>query len=159
MKKITAVLTAMAFAAAALAPTAAVARDRHGGYYGGGHYDNHRHYRRHRDDDGAAIAAGVVGLALGLALGAAASNNNQQPRARCYDNYQRCEPAYGQSYYAPQQPPSSYQGDYYGPPQGAYYDGPSGGGYYEGGNSCVRQVEQWDPHSRRYVWVNLRTPC
>ena len=32
-------------------------------------------------------------------------------------------------------------------------------GYDRGNDACVRQVEQWDPYSGRYVWVNLRQRC
>jgi hypothetical protein len=55
---------------------------RRGGYYRGGrgyygrdrYYGGRRHYRRH--NGGAAVAAGIIGLGVGAALGAAAS----QPR-------------------------------------------------------------------------------
>ena len=94
---------ALAAIALATAPTAALARGHgghyggHGGYYGGGHgYYGHGHYH------GDALAAGVVGLAFGLALGAAASDHG------CYDRcggYGYRDSYYGRGYYAPPPPP------------------------------------------------------
>ncbi|MCT8266161.1 BA14K family protein [Afifella sp. JA880] len=52
--------------------------DGHRGYYGDrgwdrprGYYGHRHHHRRDRDDAGAAVAAGVVGLAAGTLLGSA----------------------------------------------------------------------------------------
>jgi hypothetical protein len=58
------------------------------GGYGGHYYGGGRYYGHGRDNGGAAIAAGVVGLALGAAL---ASNNH----GYYGHNY------YSRSYYAP----------------------------------------------------------
>ncbi|MEJ0061473.1 MAG: hypothetical protein WDM79_18770 [Terricaulis sp.] len=145
MKKITAGLTALALVAASLAPVPALARDRgrHGGW-NDHHYSGH--YRGHRRDNGSdELAAGALGLVLGLALGAAVSDsNNQPPPPRRYDDYGYNNRGYDPGY-APSTPPANY-----GPPPGDYYDG---------GEACIRQVQQWDPYANRYVWVNLRTPC
>ena len=93
-KALTAAIAAITLGGAVCA-TAAPAEAQHyrGGYHGyyGGHY---------RHDNGAAIAAGVVGLALGAAI---ASNGH---------------PYYGHGYYAP---------SYYGPPAYAYGYGPAYG--------------------------------
>jgi hypothetical protein len=144
MKHITAGLTALALVAASLAPVPALARDRgrHGGwndnYYSG-------HHRGYRDRDGSdELAAGALGLVLGLALGAAVSESNNQPPPRRYDDYGYDNRGYD-PYYAPP------------PPQAGY--APPPGDYYSEGQACIRQVEQWDPYANRYVWVNLRTPC
>jgi len=68
-KSLTTAMAALTFGAAVAATAApAEARDYHG--YGG-----HRYYSGHRGDNtGAAVAAGVVGLALGAAL--ASSNHS-----------------------------------------------------------------------------------
>jgi hypothetical protein len=93
-KTLTAAMAAMTLGGAVCATAApAQARDHgwHGGYGGYGGYGGH--YYRH-DNGGAAIAAGVVGLALGAAL---ASNSHSyyydRPyyRGGYYDSY----------YYAP----------------------------------------------------------
>lgn len=157
MRKFTAMLAAFAFAATAFAPAADARDHRRDGYYDGGRhyrdYDRRRHYRHHDDDDGDAVAAGVVGLVLGLAIGSLASQPSQ-PRARCYDNYQRCAP-----------PPRR---DEYYYDQGRYDD--RGGSAYErdygleGGDDgydqreqCTRRERQWDRYANRYVTVDV--PC
>jgi len=94
MRKTLACLVAAAtFAGGVASAGQAFARPPPHGYHGydGRHYDSRRY--RHRDDDdddGAAIAAGIVGLALGAAL---ASGSNS---GRSYDR----------GYYAP--PPRYY---------------------------------------------------
>ncbi len=144
-RKILGLVAAFAIAASAFAPAAAEARDRHGGYYGRHHHDYYNHRRHHRDNDDA-VVAGVVGLALGLTLGALASQPRPAPRASCYDDYRRCAP-----------PPARYQG-YDDRP--VYYDD----GYYEDPRAayerdyglapeprCDRQERVWDRATQRYV--------
>jgi hypothetical protein len=147
-----AMATALAFAAATLAPTGAEARERRGGYDDRGGYgedyrnDRHRDgYRdgwRHRrdrhdrhDSRDEALAAGLIGLVLGVALGAATSQP-RQPEARCTDNYQRCEPP-ARGY----QEGGAYERDY-----GAAPAAP-----------CIRRERQWDRYANRYVTVDV--PC
>jgi hypothetical protein len=155
IRKITALAAAIAFALTSFTPVTADARDRrHDGYYGR-HYDGYNHNRhrrwRDRDDHGDAVAAGVIGLVLGLAIGAAASQP-REPRARCYDNYRRCEPPqdyYRDGYY--EQDPRyyedsrrAYERDYGAAPDARYEE-------------CVRTERQWDRYANRYVTVDV--PC
>ncbi len=144
IRRFTALVAACALAATALAPAAAEARDRrdgayerhHDDYYDQRRYSDHRRRdRRHDDDD--AVAAGVIGLVLGLALGAAASQP-RQPQARCYDNYRRCEPPQGYDPYY-QRGDGAYERDYGAAPP------------------CTRRERQWDRYSGRYVVIDV--PC
>ncbi len=159
MRKLISMTAAALLALSALAPSAQAEdrrgyheRDRggHGRYddHGGGYrhrgYDDRRYYdhRRHRDNgDDEAIAAGVIGLVLGLALGAAATSQPRQPQARCYDNYQRCDP-----------PPGYYRG---GPEydEGSAYERD----YGPQRPQCTRRERQWDRYANRYVTVDV--PC
>lgn len=149
MRKLTSFVAALALAATAVAPSAAQAHDRRHddrGYYNEGYYDGYDHRRRHRrdrDDHDDAVAAGVIGLVLGLALGAAASQPDE-PQARCYDNYQRCEPPRGarQGGYDPRYDDESAYGRDYGPATRS---------------QCMRSERQWDRYARRYVTVDV--PC
>jgi len=155
LRKLTALAATLAFALTTLAPVAADARDRrHDSYWGGrhdGYYDN--------DDE---VAAGVLGLVLGVTLGAALASQPRQappPRAQCYDNYQRCAPppqyynqGYDQgSYY--EDPRSAYEQDYgYAQPEGSYDP------YYEQRQpqrTC--RERQWDRYANRYLMVDV--PC
>ena len=156
MTKWTAALTALALAAATAAPAPAFARAYHGGYR---HY-SHGRYHHHGDE---AVAAGAIGLVLGLALGAALSDPGP-PRARCYENYQRCPGPY---YGPPPRPDRGYydKDDYEGYAPGDdrradydrdYGDTPSSQRPGDGG-SCIHPARTWDPHSGTYVWVNVRT--
>lgn len=155
LRKALAALAATAIFATSFAPVEADARDRRG------YYDrDYRHHGRHhrgRDDDGDAIAAGVVGLVLGLALGSMASQP-REPRYACRDAYQRC---------APPPPPQGY----YDRRDSGYYEGggayerdyglEGGPDYYERGytRECTIQQRRWDDYSRRYVVVNVPAPC
>jgi hypothetical protein len=173
IRKISALLAAFAFAVTTLAPvTAADARDRRG-YHDRGNYRDydHRRGRHHRDHDGDAVAAGAVGLILGLAIGSLAS---QPPRRGydCTDNYQRCAPP------PPRRDcydPCRYDDSYYrqDPRDDRYYDDRGDSAYerdygYEGGydpalddrnrrEQCVRRERQWDRYANRYVTVDV--PC
>lgn len=159
--KIIAVATALALALGTIAPTAsAFERDRHG-YYGR-NYD--RHYdrsRRGNDDDGEAVAAGVIGLVLGLAIASASQPRQQRQPQGCYD---RCAPPqgyYNQQYQQQGYDPrysnypdqgSAYERDYGAPPQQGYYEDE-----YRGEPSCTRAERQWDRYARQYVVVDV--PC
>lgn len=55
---------------------------RHRGYHRHRGYYRHRDYRRH--DRGAAVAAGVAGLAVGAIVGSAIANQNQYAPAPVY---------------------------------------------------------------------------
>lgn len=137
----TGIVAALAVAATALAPSLAEARDHGGGYYRGGGYDRGYYGRGdyHHHDNGDAVAAGVVGLALGAIIGSAVTANSQ-PR------------------YAP--PPRAY----YPPPPSSYYPPPPPRGYYGGGyygdrysRGCVVRERVWDPYYGQYV--RIERPC
>jgi hypothetical protein len=93
----------------------------------------YRHHHHH-DNSGAAVAAGIAGLAIGAAL---ASGDHYYTDDY---GYRRLRPGY-------------YDGYWYGPPAGAY-------GYYyrrdyDGPRRC-RTTRIWDPYLRGYV---ERTRC
>ncbi|CAN7422464.1 hypothetical protein LJR225_002734 [Phenylobacterium sp. LjRoot225] len=137
-KTLTAALAALTFGGAVAATAQPAAARPHGGWNHGGYRYDHRH-RHHGNDAGVAIAAGVVGLALGAAL---ASDSG---RRGYYDGgYRR---SYGYS-------------SYYGPGYGysSYYD--PGYGYYDDGyRVCESSRLVWDPYIRRRVEVRSRYAC
>jgi len=151
MRIVPTLFAVLAAATLALAPTVAEARDHHrgGGYYGDrGGYDRgyrgrgyDRGYRHGRDHDDDALAAGVIGLALGAVIGSALA----APRREYYPP----------RYYAP--PPANYPP----PPPPAYY--PPRQGYYDDGyrpsQTCVLRERQWDPYAGQYVRIERRIPC
>ncbi|MGE3142763.1 MAG: hypothetical protein AB7L65_05540 [Hyphomonadaceae bacterium] len=136
MKKIVSALCALALGLGAFVATAAPASayPHGGGYYrGGGNHYGHRH-----NDHGDAVAAGVIGLALGAVIGSAIANDRP---ARC--NY-NCG-----GYYASPPPPAYYQGGY-----GGY------GGYdYYPDRTCFTRDQYWDPRAGGYVMVRRPYPC
>lgn len=107
--KLRAALLSATLAAATLAPSLAEARDHHGGwrdgyrgggdryYHGGGRHGGGYYRDRHRGNDhDDALAAGVVGLALGAVIGSALSQPRYEPRyAAPPPAYYPPPPAYG----------------------------------------------------------------
>lgn len=154
LRKILASVAAAAVFATTFSPVDASAQRY--GYHDRDRRDHDRgrrhHYRDRHRDNGDAVAAGVVGLILGVTIASLASQPRDQ-RVQCRDNYQRC----------PQQP---YYG---GRDQGAYdprYDDRSGSAYesdygdsgaYDDDRPCLRREERWDNASGGYITVV--TPC
>lgn len=143
LRKVLASLAAAAVFATTFSPVDAAAQ-RHG-YYERDHRDygrGRRHHHRDRDD-GDAVAAGVVGLILGVTIASLAS----QPR-----DQRSQQPYYGgrdQRGYDPRyddRSGSAYESDY----------GDSGA-YYEDDRPCLRREERWDNASGGYITVV--TPC
>ena len=142
-RKLTLFITALAAAATIMVPTLAEARDhddygrgdRYGGGYDRGYYDGRGRGDYGHHDSGDALAAGVIGLALGAIIGSAVTANNQAPR-RYYEPPQR-------AYY---------------PPPPAYYPPPPPRGYNDGySRGCVVRERVWDPYAGQYVRVER--PC
>jgi hypothetical protein len=132
------------------APTGALARDRddgrHGdwgrggrgdwgrGDWGRGDWDRgYRGYSHHGDGD--AVAAGVLGLVLGAAIGSALTSDSH----------------HSQRYYGP---PDPYG---YGPPSGYYSQGYSNG--YSSYGQCFRRELVWDRRTRQNIEVTHPYPC
>jgi hypothetical protein len=136
-KALTAALAAITLGGAVCA-TAAPAEAQHyrGGYggYGG-------HYRHDRDNGGAALAAGVVGLALGAAL---ASNSHGY-------GYDRGD--YGHGYYDRGYYDRGYYGRGYYAPSYAYGYG------YPAYRTCETTRWVWDPYIGRRVPVREAYAC
>jgi hypothetical protein len=111
-------------------------------------------YYRHKDknnDAGVAIAAGVVGLALGAAL--ASSNNNR--RSSSYYNNGYYQPNYGggyygNSYYRNSQP---YYGGRYSRPY-AYQDR-----YAYSPRVCVSRERVYDRYTGRPMTIKRQYAC
>ena len=137
-KLLTAAVAAITLGGAVCATAAPAEAGPHGygGYYGGGggYYGGHHH-----NDAGVAVAAGVVGLALGAAL---AGNHGYYGRGY-NDGY------YGGGYYGS----GYYGGGYYG---GGYYPGYYG---YPGYRICESRHWIWDPYIGRRVLTTSRYAC
>ena len=86
---------------------------------------SHNNYRHHHDNSGAAVAAGIAGLAIGAAI--ASSGNNGYSNGY-YDN-------------------GYYNRGYY---DRGYYDRGYGYGYDYGPRRC-RTYTTWDPYYGEYV--------
>ncbi|WP_207801754.1 hypothetical protein [Phenylobacterium hankyongense] len=135
-KSLAAAMAAITFGGAVAAtalPAQAERYEHHGGYDHGGYgrgYEGGRYYG-HRDNGGAALAAGVVGLALGAAL--ASSNNHSY-------GYSNRSYGYNNGYYAP-----SY--------------GYSGYGYDEPYQVCESRRWVYDPYIGRRVMVRSSYAC
>ncbi len=140
MRKFVTLLAAFAVVATTLAPVSAAARDHRGGYYDG-RGDRYHHRHRHRDRDNSdALAAGVVGLVLGLAVGSMASNQNQRRDDGYYGRPPPRQDYYRQGYDEP--PPRIYRDE----------------GYYEDSyqrDGCTER--SWDTYNQRYVYTDV--PC
>src|SRR5262249_35343212 len=98
------------------------------------YYSLHPHRYYHGSHRGDAVAAGVVGLALGTALGSALSEHDRVYSHSCYD----C--------------------DHY------YYDGYAGGhypGFYDGPPPalCITREHHWDSYHQREVIIEDRRSC
>ena len=119
--------------AAAAIPATAEARDYHGGYHGGYHGSyGHSYYRG--DNGGAALVAGIAGLAIGAAL---ASNSGHRGY---YDDGPRIY---------------RYRRGYYDGPR--YYRPRAYDGYYAyGGPRSCRTTSYYDDWDGRYM---ERTRC
>jgi hypothetical protein len=166
IRKLTGVLAACAFALAAFAPATADAQHRRGGYYDRGH---HGHYYRHRGH-GDEVAAGVLGLVLGLTIGSIAEQHAARrdciegrgcapppPPRRCYDPCAAQPGAYYDPRYDRRDDPRYDEGQYEDE-----YGEPLEGGYDEEDDyppeaeaQCTRRV--WDDRERRFVTEEV--PC
>jgi len=126
-KSLTAALAALTFGAA-VAATAAPAEARP--YYGGGRY--YSYHRHHGNDAGVAVAAGVVGLALGAALASDGGGRRYYDRGYYRGGYGYYQPGYG------------------------YYDS----GYYDSGYAvCESRRWVYDPYIGRRVQIRSRYAC
>jgi hypothetical protein len=140
-KSLAAAMAAITFGGAVAAtalPAQAERYEHHGGYGYGGYgrgYEGRRDYG-HRDNGGAALAAGVVGLALGAAL-ASSSNHSYGYGNRGYGGYNN-------GYYAP-----------------SYGYGGYGGGYGYDAPYQVCESRRWvyDPYIGRRVMVRSSYAC
>lgn len=122
--------------------------------------DPYRYYNGHKNknnDAGVAIAAGVVGLAIGAAL---ASSNSNKRASSYYDNgyYQQgYGGAYNNGYYQ-----QGYQQPYYGGQ--SYYGGQrpyayDQGRYAYGSRVCTSRDRVYDRYSGRPITVTRQYAC
>ena len=121
-------------------------------------YRYYNHHRGNNNDAGVAIAAGIVGLAIGAAI--AGSNHHRTPAY--YDNgYYR--QGYGNRYYG-----NSYYGNgYYGngyqqPYYGGQYNAPYSYGqdlYAYGSRICTSRERIYDRYSGRPMTIVRQYAC
>ena len=143
LRKILASLAAAAVFATTFSPVDAAAQ-RHG-YYDRDHRDygrGRRHHHRDRDN-GDAVAAGVVGLILGVTIASLATQQrDQRVESRSYygGRDQGYDPRYDDD-----RSGSAYERDY------------GSQGDYDDDRPCLRREERWDNASGGYITVN--TPC
>ncbi len=118
----------------------------------------YRYYNRHKgnnNDAGIAIAAGIVGLAIGAAV--ASSGSNKRNSSYYYDNgYQQqgYAGAYGNSYYG-----DGYQQPYYG---GGYNNAPYSYGqdrYAYAPRVCTSRERVYDRYSGRPTTITRQYAC
>lgn len=113
----------------------------------------YRYYNRHKDknnDAGVAIAAGIVGLAIGAAI--ASSGSNKRNSSYYYDNgYQ--QQGYGDSYYG-----NGYQQPYYN----GGYNAPYSYGrdrYAYAPRVCTSRERVYDRYSGRPSTITRQYAC
>lgn len=167
IRKLTGVLAACAFALATLAPATADAQHRRGGYYDRG---DHGRYYRHRDRHDE-VAAGVLGLVLGLSLGGIAARHAARrdciegrgcalppPPGRCYDPCAAQQGYYDPRYdrrdgYDPRYDDRRYEDEYGEPLEGGYYEDED----YPPPRQAQCTRRRWDDYERRFVTEAV--PC
>ena len=131
-KTLTAAMAAIALGGAVCATAAPAQAEHYRGYDGGGYY------HRDRDNGGAALAAGVVGLALGAAI---ASSNHGYSGRSYYDRGYYDRGYYDRGY---------YDRGYYAPSYG--YD-------YPAYRTCETTRWVWDPYIGRRVPMRSVYAC
>lgn len=130
----------------------------------------YRHYDRHRgkkDNTGAAIAAGIVGLALGAAIVGSSNNNNRRSSSSYYNNGYAYQPDYNGGYYGD----NGYYNNGYA--NGGYNNGYANNGYYGGrqpygyapnsyaygSRVCTSRERVYDRYSGRPITVTRQYAC
>ena len=144
LRKILASLAAVAVFAATFSPVDAAAQ-RHG-YYDRDYRDHDRGRRHHhRDrDNGDAVAAGVVGLILGVTIASLATQQRDQ-RVQSQPYYGGRDQGGYDPRYDDDRSDSAYERDY------------GSQGDYDDDRPCLRREERWDSASGGYIQVD--TPC
>lgn len=123
----------------------------------------YRYYDRHRgkkDNTGAAIAAGIVGLALGAAI--ASSSNNNRRSSSYYGGGYAYQPDYNSGYYGDSYYNNGYaNGGYYGD---GYYGGRqpyvyAPNRYAYGSRVCTSRERVYDRYSGRPITITRQYAC